>query len=117
MEAVRYRVSDTAQQRVVFVRRYLPSQVLRLGLVVVAVGVLISSTSGHAQPAYAVAVWIAIFGMSFYRRSETLTIDLQPDGTGTRLTVIGHASKTAAKVLEEVLFHQPTRQPESAMNL
>lgn len=102
MSEAKYKLADQGDHSFAFARRYLPRLARSICIVLVVLAVFVQTgNGGEASPALAIG-WIAIAVMIFYRRTETLILDLRAAGNGTRITVAGAISKKGRVALGQV---------------
>lgn len=88
MRRAKYKLVSEEDNRLLFSRRYLPSSVVRVSLLVLIVGLLIRLAADHFTP-FAAISWVAILALLFYRRRENVALELCPSIDGTRVVVAG----------------------------
>jgi hypothetical protein len=98
----KYKLVSQSDNTVVLARRYLPGLVQRICILVIVL-VVIAQYGATKFTAVAALGWVAILVMLLYRRQETLTLDLRPEGDGTRVIAVGNASKKGRAVIANVL--------------
>lgn len=103
MGQAKYKLADQGESTFTFSRRYLPRVARNACVLVVLVAVFVQTgNGGEVSPALA-AGWIAVLAMIFYRRTETVTVDLRSVERGTRLIAAGVVSKSGRAVLGEIM--------------
>jgi len=105
LAAARYRLQHQDASSLRFERRYVPGWAWTLFavLLLLAVGSTAANGWSGASSGLVILFWISVAVLIFYRKREGLSISIQGEGQGSRLTVAGHVSKRGQDALKTTI--------------